>query len=60
MVILCSSDFDRLSDFWCPDFVGTVGLGCCIQPCFLVILASRWELSVICWKGWGLGELWNM
>ena len=32
-------DFYRLSDSVCPEFEGTTGLGCCIPPCFLVMLA---------------------
>ena len=32
-------------------FVDTTGLGCCIPPCFLVILATGWERTLICWYG---------
>ena len=32
-----------------PDFVGTTGLGCCILPCFLVMFATDWERTFICW-----------
>ena len=46
-------DFYRLSDSVCPDFVGTTGLGCCIPPCFLVMLAIGWERTLICWYGYG-------
>ena len=46
-------DFYRLSDLGCPNFVGTTGLGCCIPPCFLVMLATGWERTLICWYGWG-------
>ena len=41
-------DFYCLSDLGCPDFVGTTGLGCCIPPCFFVILATGWERTLIC------------
>ena len=44
MVIFRILDFYRLSDLGCPDFVGTTDLGCCILPCFLVMLAT----SLIC------------
>ena len=46
--------FYRLSDLECPDFVITTGLGCCIPPCFLVMLETGWERSsstLICWYG---------
>ena len=37
--------------FSVPDFVGTTGLGCCIPPCFLVMLAIGWGRTLICWYG---------
>ena len=46
-------DFSRLSDLECPDFVGTTRLGCCIPPCFLVMFATGWERTFICWLGQG-------
>ena len=46
MVIFRILDFYRLSDLVCADFVGTTGLGCCIPPCFLVMLATGWERTV--------------
>ena len=49
-------DFYRLSDLECPDFVGTTGLGCCIPPCFLVMLATGWERTLICCYGIGAME----
>ena len=48
---VCTLDFYRLSDLGCPDFVGTTGLGCCILPCFLVMLVTGWERTLICWYG---------
>ena len=39
-------DFYRLSDLVCHVFVGTTGLGCCIPPCFLVMLATGWERAL--------------
>ena len=39
-MILRILDCYRLSDLGRPDFVGTTGLGCCLPPSFLVILAS--------------------
>ena len=42
-------EFYRLSDLECPDFVGTTDLGCCIPPCFLVMIATDWEHTLICW-----------
>ena len=59
VVIFRILDFYRLSDLECPDFVVTTGLGCCIPPCFLVMFATGWERTFICWYGRGLGELWN-
>ena len=41
-------DFYRLSNSVCPDFVGITGLGCCIPPCFLVMLGIGWERTLIC------------
>ena len=58
MVIFRILDFYRLSDSVCPDFVGTIGLGCCIPPCFLVMLAIGWERTLICCMDMSLGELW--
>ena len=49
VVIFHILDFYRLSDLECPDFVGTTGLGCCIPPCFLVMFATGWERTFICW-----------
>ena len=51
VVIFRNLDFYRLSDLGCPDFVGTIDLGCCIPPCFLVMLARGWERTLICWYG---------
>ena len=42
-------DLYRLSDLGCVDFVGTTGLGCCILPCFLVMLGPYFNLPV--WIG---------
>ena len=44
-------DFYRLSILVYPVFVGITGLGCCIPPCFLVMLAIGWERTLICWYG---------
>ena len=33
--------------------MGTTGLGCCIPPCFLVMLATDWERTLICLYGQG-------
>ena len=49
MVIFRILDFYRLPDLVCPDFVGNTGLGCCIPPCFLVMFATTWERTLICW-----------
>ena len=43
--------------FSVPDFVGTTGLGCCIPPCFWVMLAIGWERTLIAGMDRGLGEL---
>ena len=48
MVIFRILDFYRLSDLVCPDIVNTTGLGCCIPPCFLVMLATALERTLIC------------
>ena len=58
MVIFRILDFYRLSDLVCPDFVGTTGLGCCIPPCFLVMLATGWGMyfNLLVWI---VVELWN-
>ena len=32
-------------------FQGTTGLGCCTPPRFLVMLATGWERTLICWYG---------
>ena len=45
-------EFYRLSDLECPDFVGTTSLGCCMPP-FLVMLATSWVRTLICWYGQG-------
>ena len=42
-----------MSDSGCPDFVGPIGFGCWILPCFLVMLATGWERTLICWYGQG-------
>ena len=47
-------DFYRLSYLGCPDFMGTVGFGCCISPpSFLVMLAMGWGRTLSCWYGQG-------
>ena len=51
VVIFRILDFYRLSDSMCPDFVGITGLGCCIPPCFWVLLVTGWERTLICWYG---------
>ena len=53
MVLFRILDFYRLSDLACPDFVGTTGLGCCIPPCFLVMLATGWDhtFNLLLWIG---------
>ena len=43
--------FYRLSDLGCPDFVGTAGFGCCIPPCYSVMIAKGWERILICLQG---------
>ena len=52
-MIFCILDCYRLSDLGCPDFLNTTGLGCCIPPCFLVMLATDLERTLICWYGKG-------
>ena len=41
------------TDFQDPGchFVGTAGLGCCIPPCVLVMIATGWERTLIYWYG---------
>ena len=51
-MIFCIFEFYRLSDLVCPEFVGTTGIGCCIPPCLLVMLATSWEGTLICWYGY--------
>ena len=48
VVILGVLDFYRLSYLGYLEFMGATGLGCCITPCFLVILASGLERTLIC------------
>ena len=59
MVILRVLDFHRLSYLGWPDLVGTTGIGCCVPPCFLVVLASGLGRTLICCRDRGLGELRN-
>ena len=46
-----SLDIYRLLDLGCPDFMGTIDLGCCMPSCFLVMLATDLERTLISWYG---------
>ena len=48
-IYLLSFLFGVINDFVIPDYVGTTGLGCCMPPCFLVMFATGWERTLICW-----------